>query len=37
MQRVGLLTQDAESDPQVQTIIRVLRDSLRKLGWVPAD
>ena len=34
--RVGLLTQDAESDPQVQAIIRVLRDSLRKLGWVEA-
>jgi putative ABC transport system substrate-binding protein len=36
VRRVGLLTQNAESDPQAQSIIRVLRDSLRKLGWVEA-
>jgi putative ABC transport system substrate-binding protein len=34
--RIGLLTQYVESDPQAQATIRVLRDSLGKLGWVEA-
>ena len=34
VRRIGLLTQLAEDDPVIRALIAVLRDSLRRLGWV---
>src|SRR5947208_152837 len=34
VRRIGLLTQFAEDDPVIRAHIAVLRDSLRRLGWV---
>jgi putative ABC transport system substrate-binding protein len=34
MRRIGVLTQYAEDDPVIRARIAVLRDSLRRLGWV---
>ena len=34
VRRIGLLTQFADDDPVIRARIAVLRDSLRRLGWV---
>jgi putative ABC transport system substrate-binding protein len=34
VRRIGVLTQYAEDDPLIRARIAVLRDSLRRLGWV---
>ena len=34
VRRIGVLTQYAEDDPMIRARIAVLRDSLRRLGWV---
>jgi putative ABC transport system substrate-binding protein len=34
VRRIGLLTQFAEDDPEIRARVAILRDSLRRLGWV---